>query len=404
MTGFAEIWIIFPLASPLIHAVAQSDLHMVQYLIDKYADIESKSGNVDLWDHSEMLIQEVCGATPLICATNGTTPGLELNELKIVQYLAGEHGANVEARANNGYTALMTAVSSGSCFGIIRYLVAECGANIDSTSADGSTALICAASAGRLEVVQYLASDRGADIQTRLANGRSARMVAAQSGHRDVVAFLTDLAIVKATAKQAEVIATEREADAKATAAANELLALEESGTPELQARMKKRNKKLRNNKPDPIIEGLRASLNIFSTDAAERADNLPTDLPESEANKFNITDLETGASACVPKEVSQLEQIIKDQAAELDRREQCIKDLNYLLDSKDSECIGLIKQNQDLFADVSELKHNYEMVSELYDEAFQQRGRAEKCLAAEGASETRSFSHWLPKTPRTSP
>lgn len=43
----------------------------------------------------------------------------------------------------------------------------------------------------------------------------------------------------------------------------------------------------------------------------------------------------------------------------------------------------SLVKQNQDLFADVSELKHNYEMVSELYDEALESYARNWRILDA---------------------
>ncbi len=83
--------------------------------------------------------------------------------LDIVKYLVA-NGADINAKSDNGGTALMFAARDGQ-LEIVKYLVSK-GANVNYTSKHYWTALKTAAGNGQLEVVKYLIS-KGANIRIK---------------------------------------------------------------------------------------------------------------------------------------------------------------------------------------------------------------------------------------------
>lgn len=86
-----------------------------------------------------------------------------------------ENGANPNYRKENGYTALMTAISFNwwnyNCFDILRILV-ENGADVNARANDGKTALMLAE---KENIVRYLVS-KGVDLNAKDNDGNTALM------------------------------------------------------------------------------------------------------------------------------------------------------------------------------------------------------------------------------------
>ena len=89
-------------------------------------------------------------------------------------------GADANARARRGQTALMVAANSGHAEAT-RVLLDQ-GADPNAKTEDGRTALIAAAAAGHADVTEVLLS-KGADLDARAADGRTAFIFAAENGH-----------------------------------------------------------------------------------------------------------------------------------------------------------------------------------------------------------------------------
>jgi ankyrin repeat protein len=66
--------------------------------------------------------------------------------------------------------------------------LAAAGADVNAKADTGATALMLAAGAGKTEVVQTLLSN-GADVNTR-ANGKTALMLAEEKGHTVIVQLI----------------------------------------------------------------------------------------------------------------------------------------------------------------------------------------------------------------------
>lgn len=106
-----------------------------------------------------------------------------LGDIFSVQQLVNQ-GADIDARASNGTTALMGASYAGYPR-TAQFLIAR-GAQVNAKSADGLTALHYAAGAGYSEIVGSLL-DAGADPNAKTAEGVTPLMKAAQAGHEKTV-------------------------------------------------------------------------------------------------------------------------------------------------------------------------------------------------------------------------
>jgi ankyrin repeat protein len=105
---------------------------------------------------------------------------------EVVQTLL-ESGADVDAKADNGWTAAMEASVAGHR-DVVEALLAR-GVHINAKGEKGVNALLLAAQEGRIEVVQLLL-DNGADPSIKEADGTTPLMAAAYHGHHEIVRLL----------------------------------------------------------------------------------------------------------------------------------------------------------------------------------------------------------------------
>jgi len=100
-----------------------------------------------------------------------------------------EAGADINARFQDGLTALMLMSSSASADSVDMLL--KLGADPNLRGDDGGTALMIAAKRGRVEVVRLLIA-AGADRHAEDDAGRTSRDHASRAGHRSVLELLED--------------------------------------------------------------------------------------------------------------------------------------------------------------------------------------------------------------------
>ncbi len=98
-------------------------------------------------------------------------------------------GADVNAKDENGKTALRIASSNG-CKEIVQMLI-KAGANVNAKDENGQTALIWSSLKGHKEIVQILI-EAGTNINATDIFGRTALMYASQYGHKDIVQMLIE--------------------------------------------------------------------------------------------------------------------------------------------------------------------------------------------------------------------
>ena len=100
-----------------------------------------------------------------------------------------EAGADVDARFQDGMTALMVMSSSASAESVDMLL--RLGADPNLHGDDGGTALMIAAKRGRVETVRLLIA-AGADVHAEDDAGRTSRNHASAAGHPSVLELLED--------------------------------------------------------------------------------------------------------------------------------------------------------------------------------------------------------------------
>jgi len=182
---------------PLYYATGNGDLQTVRWLVERNADVNSKSqfvptaflraaqmGHLDI---AKFLIEEAnvdvnsfgdVGWTALHYAA-------ERGHLNIVGWLVEERKVNVNANHRDGVRALHGATAPE----IIKYLVQN-GADVNAQTNWGRTALQSAAIRGQLDLVQWMIEERNAEVNTRDLDGTTALLLAARENNFDIVKCL----------------------------------------------------------------------------------------------------------------------------------------------------------------------------------------------------------------------
>jgi hypothetical protein len=116
---------------------------------------------------------------------------MSCDSLKSVRALV-EKGANLNARDNDGRTALLWAVWHWNCNADVARFLIEKGADVNAYDKNGKTPLMTAANLGFTEAVRLLV-EKGADLNVQDEMGETALMQACGSSpHADVVRILIE--------------------------------------------------------------------------------------------------------------------------------------------------------------------------------------------------------------------
>ena len=140
------------------------------------------------WVLPMSLIFCLLAAAPTLSAPSDLIKAAEVGDLiRVKALLAAQYDVN--AKLDNGFTALMVAAGMGHIQVVQTLLAAK--ADVDAKALPGVTALIYASQEGRLDVVHTLLA-AGADVNSRAILGTTALFMAAQKGHAEVVKVLLE--------------------------------------------------------------------------------------------------------------------------------------------------------------------------------------------------------------------
>lgn len=187
--------------TPLLKAATNNDFKMVQYLVEKGADVNIvgsiqgssalhwavQNGNIEMIKY---LVEKKANVNA-VNFTSKETPLLwaaKAGNLEVVKYLV-ENKADIKIEDIYKQSALYLA-SLGGKTGIVKYLV-ENGANINKKGFGGHTPLSAATSNSHLETAKYLI-EKGADVNAKQIEGWTPLHFAAYYGRLEVVEFLID--------------------------------------------------------------------------------------------------------------------------------------------------------------------------------------------------------------------
>jgi ankyrin repeat protein len=165
------------LGRQLLEAVEAGNAEATTALLAKAGGINAKDRN-----GKTVLMREVYSFSQLWYVEDGR----EKEHAGIVNVLLAL-GADVNARDNYNFTALLLAANTGN-IEIITILLAH-GAEVNAKAYNGQSALMSAAGIGHTEIVKLLLA-KGAEVNTRGHNGRTALMMTAQGGHAETVTVL----------------------------------------------------------------------------------------------------------------------------------------------------------------------------------------------------------------------
>lgn len=134
----------------LIDRIRNSDLAAAEILVEKGADLRC------LTEENETVFMLVC----------------EQGWIDLARELHWLGAADINAKSNGGYTALMFACCKTGNIGLVRYLVEELGANVGAQADKNWTALFSAAAAGQTEIADYLVRECKADPKGKTTDGK----------------------------------------------------------------------------------------------------------------------------------------------------------------------------------------------------------------------------------------
>ncbi len=150
---------------PLLEAALNHDLAMIDLLVAAGADIEQKGTAYNL---------------------NAFLAAAQQGQPATVRALAA-HGADIEARDGDSYSALMISCNRGR--EDIASALLELGAEVNAKDAEGSTPIMFAAQHGYTEVVGKLLNSN-ANPNARGAHGFTALGLVMQHGHKETIRLL----------------------------------------------------------------------------------------------------------------------------------------------------------------------------------------------------------------------
>ncbi|XP_014205991.1 uncharacterized protein LOC106637638 [Copidosoma floridanum] len=193
---------------PLLHAIANNQINMVELFLKKEAIISSSyyqnekgplhvAASLGFYDLYKMLLIAGCdtksdeNGTSLLHYASISNSGFDRVELTKTLI---ENGFDVNAKCNDGSTPLHFV----SAYGSIRYgsnaiidLLLKAGADLEAKVTNGSTPLFWAVIHGKLETVQQLIR-AGANLHEIDPKGKSCLHYAVQNLHPKVVKLLLD--------------------------------------------------------------------------------------------------------------------------------------------------------------------------------------------------------------------
>jgi ankyrin repeat protein len=173
----------------LVHAVLVGSLLGVRSDLNQSVYIDTGTDHIDTASmlardssysnkHNRVSKSDAINNGLLQAATYGDLEGVK-------SYL--ERGADINAKTNNGCTALMFAIG-GDYLGIAKFLL-DSGADVNAKDIDGWTALMYASWFGYVDIAKLLLN-YGADINAKNVNGYTALIWARDSGWTDIVSLL----------------------------------------------------------------------------------------------------------------------------------------------------------------------------------------------------------------------
>jgi ankyrin repeat protein len=173
--------------TPLMLAARHGDLGVVQTLVKKGADLKAK--NKDGCDALCALSNYSMSGSPAAGKVGQPSEQVGITtdgHLKTAEYVVNE-GADVNAKTNDGSTALMLAARLNKK-DLVELLLSR-GADVNAVDQQGNTALINAVIKGQGEVVCPLIRN-GADVNAKDREGRTALQFAEQYGHKRIAQLL----------------------------------------------------------------------------------------------------------------------------------------------------------------------------------------------------------------------
>ena len=140
-----------------------------------------------------VLIKEFHFNANISRGSDGRTPLLEAcfeGYIDLVRELVVEHGADLSAKDNDNYDALMYAVIGGHQH-LVRVLIKEFHFNANTCRGrTGSTPLLGACISGHIDLLRELVVEHGADLSAKDNDSDDALMYAVIGGHKDLVRVL----------------------------------------------------------------------------------------------------------------------------------------------------------------------------------------------------------------------